>query len=417
MPSFSEKLTGPVASALDGNGELRLGTDADRVDGVAAGLVVKAADAAEVSTALAGASAAGATVVIRGAGTKLDWGHPPRHVDVVIDVGGLDTVLEHAAGDLVVRVQPGVRLADLAIILAPAGQRLAIDEMVPGSTIGGVIATGLAGPLRLVNGAVRDLLVGVTVVLADGRSATSGGRVVKNVAGYDLGKLYTGSYGTLGVITEAFLRLHPLPERSAWVTVPAPGAAAIDRAALALSAASVTPAAIEVHVADGGTPVVVALLEGTERGVDGRLAAAAGLLGDVVEVTATAPPWWGRLPGLGAGETLIKATTTISEVGTLVAALRDLDAPVEIKGSAGVGVLYAALPATVAPEVVAPLVVEVRRACGRAGGAAVVLRAPPGVRASVDTWGPIGALDLMRRVKDRFDPAHLLGPGRFVGGI
>ena len=151
-------------------------------------------------------------VVARGAGSKLSWGNPPTNVDLVMDMSGLDAVLEHAAGDLIVRVQPGLRLAKLQDALSSAGQRLAIDEVVPGSTIGGIIATGLSGPSRLLHGAVRDLLIGVSVVRADGVTARSGGRVVKNVAGYDLCKLYTGSYGTLGIITEAIFRLHPTPE-------------------------------------------------------------------------------------------------------------------------------------------------------------------------------------------------------------
>ena len=136
----------------------RPGTDADRIDGVEAGVVVAVADAGEVAAVLAAASEAQACVVVRGAGTKLDWGAPPRRADIVVDTSRLDNVLEHAAGDLVVRVQPGVRLADLQAALAPAGQRLAVDEMVPGSTVGGIIATGLAGPLRAFRtGAVRDL--------------------------------------------------------------------------------------------------------------------------------------------------------------------------------------------------------------------------------------------------------------------
>nr|MDQ2729846.1 FAD-binding oxidoreductase [Actinomycetota bacterium] len=241
-------------TALDG----RPGGPADRIDGVDVGTVVTVADVEEVPAVLAAAGSARASVVVRGAGTKLDWGAPPQGADIVVDVSQLDNVLEHAAGDLVARVQPGLRLADLQAALAPAGQRLAVDEMVPGSTVGGIIATGLAGPLRLTHGSVRDLVLGVTVALAAGVSATSGGRVVKNVAGYDLGKLYTGSYGTLGVITEAFLRLHPLPERSAWLAVTTPDAGAVGRAVIALSAAVITPAAVEVHDDGSGPARVVA---------------------------------------------------------------------------------------------------------------------------------------------------------------
>lgn len=417
MPTSSERTA--LVAGLDGIAGVRPGGDDDRIDGVDAGVVVSVGDAGEVAAVLAAAAHADACVVVRGAGTKLDWGVPPRRADIVVDVSGLGNVLEHAAGDLVARVQPGVGLADLQAALAPAGQRLAVDEMVPGSTVGGIIATGLAGPLRLTHGSVRDLVLGVTVALASGRSATSGGRVVKNVAGYDLGKLYTGSYGTLGIITEAFLRLHPLPERSAWLTVTTPDAGAVGRAVSALSAAKVTPAAVEVHDDGAGPAGVVALIEGTEGGVDGRISAARERVD--VDVSAQAPGWWGRMPGLGPAETLIKATTTIAEVGHLVSGLRrvatESGAGVEVNGSAGTGVVYAGIGAGAPPGAVARVLDTARRSCAAVDGAAIVLRAPAAVRHGIDPWGPVPALAIMRRVKDNFDPGHLLAPGRFVGGI
>ena len=138
----------------------------------------------------------------------------------------MDQVLEHAAGDLVVAVQAGIRLDELAKVLATAGQRLAIDSPASAGgssgTVGGLIATGAAGPLRYRYGSPRDLMIGITVVRADGTVAKSGGKVVKNVAGYDIGKLFAGSLGTLGLITEATFRLHPLPEAAAWITLDCP---------------------------------------------------------------------------------------------------------------------------------------------------------------------------------------------------
>ena len=158
------------------------------------------------------AASAGLAVVPRGAGTGLGWGAPPSACGLVVDLRLMDQVLEHAAGDLVARVQAGVTIGQLATVLASAGQQLALDAPED-ATVGGVVATGTAGPRRFRYGAPRDLLIGLTVVRADGVIAHSGGKVVKNVAGYDLGKLFAGSQGTLGLITEATFRLHPRPRR------------------------------------------------------------------------------------------------------------------------------------------------------------------------------------------------------------
>ncbi len=193
------------------------------------------------------AASAGLAVVPRGAGTGLSWGAPPARCDLVVDLRLMDQVIEHAAGDLVARVQAGVTIGQLATVLASAGQQLAVDAPED-ATVGGVVATGTAGPRRFRYGAPRDLLIGLTVVRADGVVAHSGGKVVKNVAGYDLGKLFSGSQGTLGLITEATFRLHPLPAAVAWVTAefgPSDRAGAVAAVASAAGSALV-PSAVEL---------------------------------------------------------------------------------------------------------------------------------------------------------------------------
>jgi len=390
----------------------------DLVDGVAAVSVVRPADTAEVAETLQSAADDRLTVVPRGAGTKLDWGCPPSTVDLLVDVSGLDAVLEHAAGDLVVRVQPGVRLAELAKALAPAGQQLALDEVVPGSTVGGVISTGLAGPRRLLYGSIRDLLIGVTVVRADGKVTHSGGKVVKNVAGYDLGKLYTGAYGTLGMVTEAIFRLHPVPERAAWVSAELPDETALAAAVAGVLDSQVVPSAVEVCRKTPDAAITVAvLIEGVAPGVPARAETIVGLLGAGASVRDDRPSWWGLLPG----PTTMKLTAEPASVARVLAAVRAAAeatglAP-ELSGSAGAGVLYAGLGDDADPDAVRRLVEALRRACAAADGAAVVLRAPAAVRAVVDPWGPVAGLALMRRLKAEFDPQHRLSPGRFVGGI
>ncbi len=189
----------------------------DAIAGVVPSFVAFPASTEEASALLRAAVARDLTVVARGAGTGLDWGTPPASADLVIDMQAMDQVLEHAAGDLVARAQAGVTMRHLASVLASAGQELAVDAPAE-ATVGGVVATGTAGPRRLRYGAPRDLLIGITIVRPDGAVAHSGGKVVKNVAGYDLGKLFCGSQGTLGLITEVTFRLHPRPAAVAYVT-------------------------------------------------------------------------------------------------------------------------------------------------------------------------------------------------------
>ena len=225
----------------------------DAIDGVPPGLVARPADTGQVAEVLRAATAHGLSVVVRGRGTKLSWGVPPRSADVLLDLGALDQVLDHAAGDLIAVTQAGAALAALQEVVARGGQRLALDETVPGSSVGGMLATNTSGPRRVATGTARDLLIGVTVVRADGVVAKAGGRVVKNVAGYDLGKLVIGSFGTLGVITEAVFRLHPVPDARSWVSLHGRRSRGRPRQVVQSVLHSQTvPAAIEVEWPSGG---------------------------------------------------------------------------------------------------------------------------------------------------------------------
>ena len=340
-------------------------------------------------------------VLIRGGGTKLDWGVPPRRVDLILDTRKLTGIVEHAAGDLITVVRAGTTMESLADGLKP--QQLALDAPLPGATVGGTVAVNTSGPRRMLYGTTRDLLIGITVVRADGKIAHAGGKVVKNVAGYDLGKLFTGSYGTLGLITECAFRLHPLPVARAVVRTHVRDPR---EAVTAVLGAQVVPSALEINAPPGAKVEVAVLVEGSPAGVRDRAATLEKLLGG--ETSDDPPEWWGCYPWRD-GEVGVKLTAPLSKVPDLLAAA----ARATVRGSAGTGVLYAAVDPASAPGVVERL----RATAIRAGGHAVVLTAPPGVREVLDMWGPVAGLALMRRVKDQFDPGHRLAPGCFVGGI
>ncbi|WP_285101934.1 FAD-binding oxidoreductase [Promicromonospora sp. MEB111] len=405
-------------------GEVREASPGDTVDGVLARAVARPASAEGVAAVLREATAQGLVTVARGAGTALDWGAPPERVDLVLDTTGLDRLVEHGAGDLVVVAEAGLPVAALSETVGRAAQELMVDlppgRLAGGSTVGGMLSIGASGPRRLQRGAVRDLVLGATVVLADGTRASSGGKVVKNVAGYDLAKLLTGAYGTLGVVVRAAFRLHPARPARAFATGSGPLADVAARARDVV-ASQLAPAAVEIDRPAGSDVAEVAVLvEGTTAAVRQRAAAAAELLGGRVQ--AGPPSWWGELPGAAVGQngpTLAKATATLTGVADLLAAARDAerryDVGIALRGTAA-GALHAAV--TGPPEATALAVGHLRAAApSPREGTVTVLRASRDVRAAHDAWGPVGGLDLMRAIKRQLDPGRNLAPGRFVGGI
>jgi len=374
-------------------------------------------------------------VLPAGSGSKLDWGglvkldpaNPPRAGAIAAaSTARLNRLVEHAVGDLTVTAEAGMKFADLQQILAAAGQFLPIDPAYPQqATLGGIVATADAGSLRHRYRGVRDLLLGMTFVRSDGKIAVAGGRVVKNVAGYDLMKLFTGAYGTLGVISQVTFRVYPLPESSGTVVLTGEVNALSQTAQILLSSA-LTPSAMDLL-----SPQLVAKLGlGKGTGLIVRFQSiapsvkqqSARLLevGEKLGLQGTSccenedRLLWQRLP-----ETMWDSGTKsaiICKIGIrpseAVTAINEL--PVQdalIHAGSGLGVLRF-------ESATADTLLQVRRGCEAYGGFLTVLAAPADIKQQLDVWGYNGsAIDLMRRIKQQFDPENLLSPHRFISGI
>jgi glycolate oxidase FAD binding subunit len=423
---------------LERGGLIRPAEGAYAVDGVEPRFLARPRSVEEASQVLRAAADDGLAVAFVGGGGKLGLGNPPERLDLVVETRALDQVLEHAAGDLVVQAQAGVRVADLRQRLAPAGQQLALDPPEPRATLGGVVAANASGPRRLRYGTVRDLLIGITVVLADGTVARAGGKVVKNVAGYDLAKLFCGSLGTLGMVAEVIFRLHPVPAAAAVVTLGVDGPEQAGEAMRRLRGTALEPSAVELTVDEFGWPGrLTVLFEGIQPGVEAQAAAAAELLGRVGEAAVAGPGGVeAALNQLGArpfekAEYALKATFPPAE---LAGVLDDLAGTGRLRfaglgglsAHAATGVAWVAsalregdLPAdSPAFPMAVAAIGELRKRVAARGGRLVLVKAPPELKRAVDVWGPPGdTIGLMRRVKERFDPDRRLSPGRFVGGI
>src|SRR5919202_2840773 len=219
----------------------REATPDDAVDGVEPAFVAEPGSIEETSELLSLVGEEGLAVARGGGGTKDSLGNPPRELDLILSTARMNEIVEHVPGDQVVRVQAGMRLQDLQERLAGSDQMLGIDTPEEGATIGGVVAANSSGPRRHRYGTIRDLIIGITVVLSDGTVAKAGGKVVKNVAGYDLPKLFTGSLGTLGIIAEVTFRLHPLPQEVRSVSFSLPTTAALNELVLKILDSTLIP--------------------------------------------------------------------------------------------------------------------------------------------------------------------------------
>ncbi len=373
----------------------------------------------------------------------MSLGAPPERIDVLLETNQLTRLLEHEAPDLTCQIEAGLTLAALQAQLATKGQWLALDPPdAAQATLGGILASNASGPKRLRYGSARDLVIGLRVVQPNGEVSRSGGRVVKNVAGYDLNKLYIGSLGTLGVIVEANFKLHPLPITERTLLLTYPNATDVMRTVIAILGSLLTPSALELidpgaasdmtdffglNLPTDGYTLAINFeggLVAIERQVDEvRLLARkyGALLGDEL-AGEEQNRFWNVVREHSRGSVTCKAAILVSQVTSYLQMVERICRRHELEAAivahAGNGILYIELrPGDATPRLV-EAIAELRLHAQEARGSLVVERCPIDLKRRISVWGEPGSnFYLMQRLKQQFDPKGTFVSGRFVGGL
>jgi glycolate oxidase FAD binding subunit len=410
----------PELAEIVSKEHLRAATAADAIDGVQPQMVAEPATAEELARALGWAHGAGLKVAPRGGATKLGWGNPPTACDLVLSTARLNRVLEHAWADMTVIVEAGCTVSDLQKTLGQHRQRLALDPLWPEqATIGGILSTNDSGALRARYGSLRDLVIGITVALPDGALAKSGGKVVKNVAGYDLPKLFTGALGTLGVIVQAIFRLHPLPRESRSLSFSGTPES-LNQLLLAITSSKLTFTGLQLRAAAGSAQLDIRF-DGTAPGIQAQVTQVQQIAGSLAPSDAPADVWtshqavWdGATPAM-----VMKFNVLPTNFGAVCALLQRAAGAQSLGWKAvvqSVGTGYARLEGN--EQALRTALLTLRDEVGKMGGTLVALGCPVTVKRGLDVWGPTtDAQKIMVRIKQRFDPGGILNPGRFLGGI
>jgi glycolate oxidase FAD binding subunit len=442
----------------------------DVVVGVQPRMIFEPRNETEVATALRVADNAGLSVIPRGGGTKSAWGNPPARADLILSTVRMNQVIEHAWADLTVSVESGCTVGTLQNALAQHGQQIAVDPLWPEqATIGGILSANDTGTLRIRYGGLRDLIIGVTIALPDGTLASSGGKVVKNVAGYDLPKLVTGALGTLGFITRAVFRLHPLPHNVRSFTFVLRDAADAGRLVLAIQDSKLAHTGLQIRFNSGAQPQVDIRFDGTHAGLAAQTETLRKLVTPATETQSNEDVWYARqhlfgarpwsaasllsfealakedlsfealakedlssealakedarptasTPGGSQPAAIAKFSVLPASIANTCQQLRDLAEPLNVHWSAvvqGTGLGWVRLgPANA--NAIQRVLQTLRSQLEPAGGSLVVQYRSPEVP-EIEAWGnPGDALPLMLSVKQQLDPRKTLNPGRFVGGI
>jgi glycolate oxidase FAD binding subunit len=386
-------------------------------------IVAFPADVQQVAEVMRFANANGLTVMPSGGRTKLGWGNPVVP-DIELSIKRICQLREHAWQDMTCTVEAGCSWEAMQDQLKEHGQVVALDPLWPDrATIGGIVASNDSGALRLKYGGLRDLIIGMTVVLADGTVAKSGGKVVKNVAGYDIHKLMTGSFGTLGVIVEVNFRLHPAEEHSrTWTAVAQRGAGNAKLFAEPLRAlmdSLMVPSSVQLRISKKEFALDVRIA-GLAECLEEYGASLQAILGGF-PIVGQAPNVWNAREQMFDNKhaVVLKISALPAEICSISAELHQWSfgdgRDVKVLAQA-TGLMTVALEA--APELVLAVVDKLRTRVQEFGGSVVVLQVPDELRGRIDVWGPAqGSWALMNQVKRRFDPGRILNPGRFVGNI
>ena len=413
----------PTAASIAGSDAARLGSPADAVEGVVPGIVVQPASSEQVGSLLAWASREKLSVLAKGSGTKLGWGPAPRTIDVLLSTAKLNTLVAHRHGDLTATIQAGATLADVNRSLARHRQWIPLDPpSADRATIGGLVATNDSGPRRHRYGAPRDLIIGVEFVRADGQLAKGGGIVVKNVAGYDLPRLVTGSFGSLGVIVTATFKLYPHTQASGTLVVDLKEPKDLGTLTGRILASHLTPTALEFAT----HPLrLIVRFESIEASVQQQSQTAARLIAEsgfsARSVSGSEEDrFWSSHAVFDEDDrcALLKVSVLPTELAATLALVEQLAGArgYAAVGRAGAGVFQLCITGDV--QLQKRVINGLRDALPLGRGSAVVVKSPPELRTHVDVWGPLGdGLTLMKAVKQQFDPVGVLSPGRGPGNL
>jgi glycolate oxidase FAD binding subunit len=428
--------------------DAEVATDADTlhrcdVDGILPRLVVTPSSVDDAARIVALTHQYDLKLMARGGGSHMNLGGLPEQIDVLLKTNKLTRLLEHEAPDLTCHVEAGITLADLQAQLAKQGQRLALDSPdAAQTTIGGILATNASGPKRLRYGTARDLVIGLHVIQANGEIARSGGRVVKNVAGYDLNKLYIGSLGTLGLIVRANFKLHPIPAHERTLLLTYPNAEEAMRTTIAIMGSQLSPGAVELIDAGaahdmtdffgqnlpGNGYTLAVNFEGGQttinRQIDElRLLARkySALLVNDLEGDAQ-DSFWQAIREHMQGTLTCKAAILVSQVAPYLQRVEQIcrrhDLEASIIAHAANGILYIELRPGDAEQRLVEAITALRLYAQEARGSLVVERCPVDLKRRIDIWGEPGTnFGMMQRLKQQFDPKATFTKGRFLGGL